>query len=152
MYNTKYYNSLPPAYSTKACVTQKPSHQHEGELPALPLTSCHCSKPLVCQHLPPPWSQAQGALTALGEAGESNFWARRISHKMWVWEEINHGFRLLRALFRRNHFPYLPPVCFIAVFVLTADLAKMEIMIYKHGRRGCRAKSCKLKVWCLRTL
>ena len=51
MYNTQYYKRLPPAYSTKLCVTQKPSHQHEGELPALPVTSCCRLKPPVCQRL-----------------------------------------------------------------------------------------------------
>lgn len=70
---------------------------------------------------------------------------------MWVWA-INHGFRLLRAMFWRNHFPNLPPVYFTAFFVLTADLAKLEIMIYKHGRRGCRANSCKPKASYLKTL
>lgn len=51
MYNTQYYKRLPPAYSTKLRVTQKPSHQCEGELPSLPVTSCCHAKPPACQRL-----------------------------------------------------------------------------------------------------
>lgn len=40
MYNTQYYKRLSPAYNMKLCVTHRPSHQCEGELPALPVTSC----------------------------------------------------------------------------------------------------------------
>lgn len=49
--NTQYYKRLPPAYSTKLRVTQKPSHWCEGELPALPPRKASCVPAAVCHHL-----------------------------------------------------------------------------------------------------